>query len=202
MPPPPRTAIAGPEYFGFNKPDIVNAVGALDEDQACFDCWTSKAVRQEAAAGLPPSEKTKVIRWPKPITERFTNQGRRGRIARLQRPASPGILSGEEEDVEAQFMSSKWSAVSRTERYRNRLQENGDEVDPDNPLPDFMDSITLEPVIRPAISPFGRVMGATTWKAVLAEQGLCPFTKKPLRWEQCRILTKANIEAYKDSIIQ
>ena len=87
------------------------------------------------------------------------------------------------------------------------IEENGDEeaalqVDSDNPLPDFMDPITLEPVIRPAISPYGHVMGAATWKAVLAEQGLCPFTKKPLRWEQCRVLTKGNIEAYKDSIIQ
>ncbi len=207
LPPPPRTAIAGPEYFGFNQPDIVNAVEALDEEQACFDYWTGKAVRQEAAAGLPPSERTKVIRRPKPVTERFTNQGRRGRTGRQQRPSSPGVFSGEEEDDEAQFMSSKWSAVSRTERYRNRLQENGDEeaalqVDSDNPLPDFMDPITLEPVIRPAISPYGHVMGAATWKAVLAEQGLCPFTKKPLRWEQCRVLTKGNIEAYKDSIIQ
>ena len=207
LPPPPRTAIAGPEYFGFNQPDIVDAVEALDEEQACFDYWTGKAVRQEAAAGLPPSERTKVIRRPKPVTERFTKQSRRGRASRNARPTSPGILSGEEDDDEAQFMSSKWSAVSRTERYRNRLQENGDEeaalkVDSDNPLPDFMDPITLEPVIRPAISPFGHVMGAATWKAVLAEQGVCPFTKKPLRWEQCRILTKANIDAYKDSIIQ
>lgn len=207
LPPPPRTAIAGPEYFGFNQPDIVHAVEALDEDQLCFDYWTGKVVRQEAAAGLPPSEKAKVIRRPKPITERFTKPGRKVRVPRNQRPASSGIGSGEEDDDEAQFMSSKWSAVSRTERYRNRLQENGDEeaalrVDSDNPLPDFMDPITLEPVIRPAISPYGHVMGAATWKAVLAEQGVCPFTKKPLRWEQCRVLTKANIEAFKDSIIQ
>jgi len=69
-------------------------------------------------------------------------------------------------------------------------------------LPDFMDPITLEPVIRPAISPYGHVMGAATWKAVLAEQGVCPFTKKPLKWEQCRLLTKANIDIYRDSIIQ
>ena len=44
-------------------------------------------------------------------------------------------------------------------------------------------------------------MGAATWKAVLAEQGLCPFTKKPLRWADCKILTKSNYDRYKDSII-
>jgi len=101
----------------------------------------------------------------------------------------------------------RWSAVSRTERYRNRLQEAGDDeaaakVDSENPIPDFMDPITLEPVIAPAISPYGHVMGSATWRAVLGAQGVCPFTKKPLRWEQCKVLTKNNYDAYKDSIIQ
>ena len=101
----------------------------------------------------------------------------------------------------------RWSAVSRTERYRNRLQDAGDDeaaakVDSENPIPDFMDPITLEPVIAPAISPYGHVMGSATWRAVLGAQGVCPFTKKPLRWEQCKVLTKNNYDAYKDSIIQ
>lgn len=211
LPPPPRTAIAGPEYFGFNQPDIVDAVEALDPDQECVDYWTGKVVRQQAAAGLPvPANASKSSRrQSRPITDRFTKSKRQrgGRVARHQQDRDSALESGDEEDDEARFMSSKWSSVSRTERYRNRLQENGDEeaalkVDSDNPLPDFMDPITLEPVIRPAISPYGHVMGAATWKAVLAEQGVCPFTKKPLKWEQCRILTKANIDIYKDSIIQ
>ncbi|KAI8102867.1 hypothetical protein M9434_005659 [Picochlorum sp. BPE23] len=210
LPPPPRTAIAGPEYFGFNQPDIVVAVEALDPNQECFEYWTGKAVRQQAAAGLPaPANASKSSRrQSRSITERFTKSKRQrgGRVAR-QQDRDSALESGDEEDDEARFMSSKWSSVSRTERYRNRLQENGDEeaalkVDSDNPLPDFMDPITLEPVIRPAISPYGHVMGAATWKAVLAEQGVCPFTKKPLKWEQCRMLTKANIDIYKDSIIQ
>ena len=41
--------------------------------------------------------------------------------------------------------------------------------DPDNPLPGFIDPITLEPVANPAISPLGHVMGLATWK-VLEEQ--------------------------------
>ncbi|KAJ1803997.1 hypothetical protein LPJ56_006835, partial [Coemansia sp. RSA 2599] len=32
---------------------------------------------------------------------------------------------------------------------------SGDEIDPSNPLPDLLDPITLEPVSKPAISPYG-----------------------------------------------
>ena len=74
--------------------------------------------------------------------------------------------------------------------------------DASNPLPGFIDPITLEPVTRPAMSPAGHVMGAATWKAVLAERGACPFTKAPLSWEQCVLLTHANNERYRDRIRQ
>lgn len=37
-------------------------------------------------------------------------------------------------------------------------------------------------------------------QAVLAESGLCPITKTPLRWEACTVLTRANIERYRDRI--
>ncbi|KAJ2810368.1 hypothetical protein FBU31_008012, partial [Coemansia sp. 'formosensis'] len=37
------------------------------------------------------------------------------------------------------------------------------DVDPSNPLPDLIDPITLEPVSKPAISPFGHVMGYNSW---------------------------------------
>ena len=51
-------------------------------------------------------------------------------------------------------------------------------------LPGVLDPITLEPIVTPAISPAGHVMGLATWAAVLAEQGKCPFTQAPLRREQ------------------
>jgi len=57
-------------------------------------------------------------------------------------------------------------------------------VDGDNPLPGLIDPITLEPVVTPAISPYGHVMGLATWTAVLAERGQCPFTQQPLRRDQ------------------
>ncbi len=64
----------------------------------------------------------------------------------------------------------RWSAVSRTNRYRKRCAADGDAsdyVDAENPLPGFIDPITLEPVVTPAISCHGHVMGLATWKVRL-----------------------------------
>ncbi|KAK2075880.1 hypothetical protein QBZ16_001622 [Prototheca wickerhamii] len=162
LPPPPKTAIAGPEYFGFNQTDIQAAVEALDPARLCVDAADDR--------------------------------------------------SASEDDEEAAAYASRWSTINRGERYRKRREEAGDDVtrlDEDNPLPDLLDPITLEPVARPAISPYGHVMGMATWKvkrdrggAVLAERSCCPFTKQPLTWEQCKVLTKNNIHLYRDRIIK
>lgn len=37
---------------------------------------------------------------------------------------------------------------------------------------------------------------------MLAEHSQCPFTKQPLQWEQCKVLTKSNIHLYQDKIIR
>jgi len=59
----------------------------------------------------------------------------------------------------------RWSAVSRTSRYRTRCGTKGaGDVDASNPLPERVDPITLEAVVSPAISPYGHVMGAATWR--------------------------------------
>lgn len=126
----------------------------------------------------------------------------------------------EEEDPEARI-GNRWSGVSRAERYRKRARNNtsgdggddndGDENnnveddDPDNPLPGFIDPITLAPVRDPAIAPSGHVCGMATWKAVLRPtagggSSVCPFTKRPLSWEQCVRLTHNNVERYRDRI--
>ncbi len=34
-----QTAIAGPEYFGFNQPEVVEAVEALDPQHLCTEYW-------------------------------------------------------------------------------------------------------------------------------------------------------------------
>jgi hypothetical protein len=68
------------------------------------------------------------------------------------------------------YVCCRWSAVSRTDRYRKRCAADGDAaeyVDTENPLPGFIDPITLEPVVTPAVSSHGHVMGLATWKVRL-----------------------------------
>jgi hypothetical protein len=54
--------------------------------------------------------------------------------------------------------------VSRQDRYKKRCGDQVVDLDQDNPLPGFIDPITLETVVTPAISPYGHVMGMATWK--------------------------------------
>ncbi|KAJ3067664.1 hypothetical protein HDU98_009129 [Podochytrium sp. JEL0797] len=68
--------------------------------------------------------------------------------------------------------------------------------DPLNPLPGFIDPITLEEVVRPAISPYGHVVGYDTWVSCLNNK-MCPFTKKPLSRRDLIILTLDNIDEYR-----
>ncbi|RMZ52298.1 hypothetical protein APUTEX25_001688 [Auxenochlorella protothecoides] len=154
--------------------------------KSCTGCWTGVLKRINAeiearrAAGedLPPPPKTAI--------------------------AGPEYFGLNQTNEEAGY-ASKWSGINRSERYRKRREEAGDDVtalDEDNPLPDLLDPITLEPVVRPAISPYGHVMGMATWKAVLSESKSCPFTKQPLTWESCKVLTKHNIHLHADRIIR
>ncbi|BDA48275.1 probable lysine-specific demethylase JMJ16 at C-terminar half [Coccomyxa sp. Obi] len=200
LPPPPKTAIAGPEYFGLNQPEIMDAIEALDPEHACEDYWAGKADREAAAAGLPVPERAAAARAPggapRPAGAPRRRGGKRGRNG------SDTDNEGSDNE-EANAAGNRWSAVSRTDRYRKRCAADGDAtdyIDAENPLPGFIDPITLEPVVTPAISAHGHVMGLATWKAVLAESGMCPFTKTPMRWEACTVLTHSNIERYKDRI--
>lgn len=64
-----------------------------------------------------------------------------------------------------------------------------------------LDPVTLEPLVNPAVSPAGHVMGLATWKAVLAESGRCPFTQAPLRPDMLVVLTANNIDKYRARIV-
>lgn len=55
--------------------------------------------------------------------------------------------------------------MNRHERYSRR--SGGEYVDENNPIPGWIDPITLEPCANPAISPYGHVMGMATWKVSL-----------------------------------
>ncbi|KAJ1948525.1 hypothetical protein FBU59_001553, partial [Linderina macrospora] len=84
--------------------------------------------------------------------------------------------------------------------------EAGAGIDPTNPLPDLIDPITLEPVCKPAISPYGHVMGYNSWVRCLmfppegSQRNICPLTKKPLSKRDLVILTFDNIGQYRDKI--
>ncbi|KAG1444491.1 hypothetical protein G6F56_010276 [Rhizopus delemar] len=62
--------------------------------------------------------------------------------------------------------------------------EEEQEENVDNPLPGFLDPITLEEVVKPAISRYGHVMGYDSWVRCLTnwegKKNICPLTKKPL----------------------
>jgi len=247
LPPPPKTAIAGPEYFGFCQPEIAGAIEALDPGRRCSLYWAGKEERIAAMAGLPPPSynnagegggeggsgggSSRAARAPRAPSSRAASYAgglaRKGSRRRRSSDDSDddndrrrrnGDEEDEEEDPEARI-GNRFSGVSRAERYRKRARNNGSgdggendenddgdaDADEDNPLPGFIDPITLAPVVDPAIAPSGHVCGMATWKAVLRStagggSSVCPFTKKPLSWEQCVRLTHNNVERYRDRI--
>ncbi|KAI9258379.1 hypothetical protein EDC94DRAFT_521929, partial [Helicostylum pulchrum] len=84
----------------------------------------------------------------------------------------------------------------------NAWNQNDDkEVDPLCPLPGFIDPITLEQIIKPAISKYGHVMGYESWTRCLSnwegKKNICPLTKKALTKRDLVILTLDNMEEYK-----
>ncbi|KAF9116625.1 hypothetical protein BGX27_001035 [Mortierella sp. AM989] len=83
--------------------------------------------------------------------------------------------------------------------------EEEDDTDALNPLPGFIDPITLEVVEKPAISKYGHVMGYDSWIRCLLQEGstknICPLTKKPLTKRDLTILTFENIDEFRDKIV-
>ncbi|ORX83354.1 hypothetical protein BCR32DRAFT_267018 [Anaeromyces robustus] len=99
--------------------------------------------------------------------------------------------------------SGTYRSAGTTKRTRARYEKSGN-VD-ENPLPGFTDPITLEEVVKPAISPYGHVMGYDSWVRCLNNpdcKNKCPITKKPLTKRELVILTFENIDQYRDKIIQ
>ena len=74
--------------------------------------------------------------------------------------------------------------------------------------------MTMAEVVRPAISPYGHVLGYDSWMKLLNREpkNTCPFTKqvgvklsdnvKKLNRRQLVKLTMSNIEEYRDKIVQ
>lgn len=102
--------------------------------------------RKRAAAGSDEEEEEEV-------------QGAAATAAAARR-ATEGSAGGRAAAAAAQeeeegYAGNRWSAIGRAQRYRKRLEDAGEDADEHNPLPGFIDPITLEPVINPAMSPSG-----------------------------------------------
>nr|CAG8525675.1 1217_t:CDS:10 [Entrophospora candida] len=101
----------------------------------------------------------------------------------------------EEEDYDnddsGSYVLKSWNSKKRARSYQESVRIDFEvvEQDDENPLPGFIDPITLEEVNRPAISPYGHVMGPN--------KNICPLTKKPLKRRELVILTNDNINQYR-----
>ncbi|KAI9033857.1 hypothetical protein CLU79DRAFT_725861 [Phycomyces nitens] len=92
---------------------------------------------------------------------------------RCRRPTAAAIAAGL---VDAS--SYTWNAPLETE------DDDQDTRADEHPLPGFIDPITLEEVVKPALSKYGHVMGYDSWVRCLTswegKRNTCPLTKKPL----------------------
>eukprot|EP01083_Nonionella_stella_P026183 72054_1 len=73
----------------------------------------------------------------------------------------------------------------------------------DNPMPDFIDCMTGNVVVKPAISTYGHVLGYDTWSMILRntkQKDICPFTLQRLTRRELVKLTKENYNEYQDKI--
>lgn len=104
-------------------------------------------------------------------------------------------VDGGDEDYKP---SSTW-ARERADREAVAAQKNRMDS---NPLPGFLDVITNNELIEPAISPYGHVLSYSTWlKCLSAEpKNTCPFTKKLIKKRDLIILTWENVDRYRDKI--
>jgi U-box domain len=110
--------------------------------------------------------------------------------SKSRKPAKRKFSDEEEEDMSGTF-SCATGAVPSEFKYDT------------NPLPDFLDPISLEPVTKPAISPYGHVMDYGSWVQCLAQhpKNICPLTKNPLSKRDLVVLTVDNISEYQGKIV-
>ena len=217
---PVKTAIAGPEYFGLNHPDIVSQIENLPNSDVCVKYWEGRAVREvqreQCAKGenygrkektwSTSSERAVVPKVAKPKRAKKAEKAKKEKKRRGKKKAR----DQDEYDVD-NFVTegtSSWSAVDRGARLKRRRAnregadaEHEEERDEEDcVLPNFTDPITLSPIESPAISPSGFVMGYATWMACLKQGNSCPFTKRPLKKGDIIRLNKHNIENYRHLI--
>merc|ERR1712130_867999 len=111
-----------------------------------------------------------------------------------------------------------WNASNKNKKKRRKRMKNDDDddafhctvnvaeknEDADNPMPEFVDIMTGIGVIKPAISPYGHVLGYDTWCKILRtskHKNLCPFTLQKMTRRSLVKLTKTNYDEYKDKVV-
>lgn len=87
--------------------------------------------------------------------------------------------------------SASSSSSSRAAPPKKRLRE--DPIPKEEYLLEQKDPLTLEPMRRPMLSPYGHVLDYDTWLNVFKESKACPFTKQPLTRRDLIRLTKENV---------
>lgn len=100
--------------------------------------------------------------------------------------------------------SSKRRRLNDEEYKCNWSGEYHDETQEPKILSDFVDMVTGDIIERPAISPFGHVLGYATWCKILRtgkNKNCCPFTRRRVTRRSLIKLTQHNYDDYKDQII-
>jgi len=144
-----------------------------------------KRSRRDTESGAPNNE----LRMISQVTASASDSGESSLRSSLKDSSTPSEYSDK--------------AGALCELNGNEFRSRSHARDSDNPLPDFIDVITMEPIRRPAISPSGHVLGYLTWRRLLQQhpRNTCPFTKKPLRLADLTLLTHENIHEYTHRIV-
>lgn len=71
-----------------------------------------------------------------------------------------------------------------------------------NPIPGYIDQLTLQPMRLPTLSPDGYVLDYDTWMKLLKEQKVNPFTQNHIKsMRELIVLTIDNFDSYKEKIV-
>ncbi|KAI9263549.1 hypothetical protein EDC94DRAFT_82534 [Helicostylum pulchrum] len=197
-------------------------------DKKTADGNTEKTFRTHSkhgtgrASGVASSSSTVAVRKPRATAASTAAADKKPKPKKKRRRGWNSDDDDDENDFEdyndtsgTYTESSRPSRSTRRTRARVDLneaddaeeeEEEEDQVELDNPLPGFLDPITLDEVVKPAISTYGHVMGYDSWVRCLTnwegKKNICPLTKNPLTKRDLVILTHDNIEEYRDKIIQ
>ena len=149
---PPKTAIAGPEYFGFNNLDTIVAIEAQDPEHRCRAYWVGKedreaygdAVMEMVRSGLPPilPPEERPAPAPKPKKSAVKPKKKAAKPPPPLKPAKPfeaplvaerpvgEFSSSDEEDDEKVYRGNAWNGVNRSARYAARCRDRGEVLSP------------------------------------------------------------------------